>query len=46
MLTKTHPEDAKKLMEHAQDDVNEKWQYYSGLANSKRDQLDKIRSNI
>jgi pyruvate-ferredoxin/flavodoxin oxidoreductase len=32
MLTKTHPEDAKRLMELAQEDVNEKWDYYAGLA--------------
>ncbi|TFH01769.1 MAG: pyruvate:ferredoxin (flavodoxin) oxidoreductase [Calditrichales bacterium] len=32
MLTKTHPELAQKLMELAQGDVNEKWQYYSDLA--------------
>ncbi len=32
MLTKTHPENAKKLIELAQGDVNEKWDYYSGLA--------------
>jgi pyruvate-ferredoxin/flavodoxin oxidoreductase len=32
MLTKTHPEDAKKLIELAQEDVNEKWDFYSGLA--------------
>jgi len=32
MLTKTHPENAKKLIELAQQDVNEKWDYYSGLA--------------
>ena len=31
MLTKTHPEIAKKLIVLAQDDVNEKWEYYSGL---------------
>ena len=31
MLTKTHPEHAKKLIELAQEDVNEKWDYYSGL---------------
>jgi pyruvate-ferredoxin/flavodoxin oxidoreductase len=31
MLTKTHPELAKKLIELAQEDVNEKWDYYSGL---------------
>ena len=34
MLTKTHPEAAKKLMVQAQEDVNEKWQYYAGLAKS------------
>ena len=34
MLTKTHPENAKKLIELAQQDVNEKWDYYSGLAKS------------
>jgi pyruvate-ferredoxin/flavodoxin oxidoreductase len=32
MLTKTHPEHAKKLIELAQEDVNEKWDYYAGLA--------------
>jgi hypothetical protein len=32
MLTKTHPEEAKKLIELAQEDVNEKWDYYAGLA--------------
>jgi pyruvate-ferredoxin/flavodoxin oxidoreductase len=32
MLTKTHPEVAKRLIELAQEDVNEKWDYYSGLA--------------
>ena len=31
MLTKTHPEAAKRLIELAQEDVNEKWEYYSGL---------------
>jgi pyruvate-ferredoxin/flavodoxin oxidoreductase len=31
MLTKSHPEHAKKLIELAQEDVNEKWDYYSGL---------------
>jgi pyruvate-ferredoxin/flavodoxin oxidoreductase len=34
MLTKTHPEHAKKLIELAQEDVNEKWDYYFGLANA------------
>jgi pyruvate-ferredoxin/flavodoxin oxidoreductase len=34
MLTKTHPEHAKRLMELAQEDVNEKWDFYSGLANT------------
>ena len=33
MLTKSHPEAAKKLLEQAQQDVNEKWQLYSGMAN-------------
>jgi pyruvate-ferredoxin/flavodoxin oxidoreductase len=37
MLTKTYPETAAKLMGQAQEDVNEKWEYYSGLANSKED---------
>jgi pyruvate-ferredoxin/flavodoxin oxidoreductase len=32
MLTKTHPEHAKRLIELAQEDVNEKWDFYSGLA--------------
>jgi len=32
MLTKSHPEAAKKLLEQAQQDVNEKWQLYSGMA--------------
>jgi pyruvate-ferredoxin/flavodoxin oxidoreductase len=32
MLTKTHPDAAKKLIELAQEDVNEKWAYYAGLA--------------
>jgi len=32
MLTKSHPEQAKKLLELAQQDVNEKWQLYSGMA--------------
>lgn len=31
MLTKTHPEAAKRLIELAQEDVNEKWDFYSGL---------------
>ena len=32
MLTKSHPEAAKKLLKLAQQDVNEKWQLYSGMA--------------
>ena len=32
MLTKSHPEAAKKLLAQAQEDVNEKWQLYSGMA--------------
>lgn len=36
MLTKTHPEHAKKLIELAQEDVNEKWDFYSGLANANK----------
>jgi pyruvate-ferredoxin/flavodoxin oxidoreductase len=32
MLTKTHPEAAKKLIELAQQDVNEKWQKYQSMA--------------
>jgi pyruvate-ferredoxin/flavodoxin oxidoreductase len=32
MLTKTHPDAAKKLIELAQQDVNEKWQKYQSLA--------------
>jgi len=34
MLTKTHPENAQKLIELAQEDVNEKWDFYSGLVKS------------
>jgi len=34
MLTKTHPDLAKKLMEEAQMDVNEKWKIYEQLASS------------
>jgi len=34
MLTKTHPEHAKRLIELAQEDVNEKWDFYSGLADT------------
>ena len=33
MLTKSHPEAAKELLKLAQQDVNEKWQLYSGMAN-------------
>ncbi len=32
MLTKSHPEAAKKLMKQAKQDVKEKWQLYSGMA--------------
>jgi pyruvate-ferredoxin/flavodoxin oxidoreductase len=32
MLTKTHPEIAKKLLEEAQNDVTEKWKMYERLA--------------
>jgi pyruvate-ferredoxin/flavodoxin oxidoreductase len=32
MLTKSHPDAAKLLLEQAQKDVNEKWQLYNGLA--------------
>jgi pyruvate-ferredoxin/flavodoxin oxidoreductase len=34
MLTKTHPELAKKLMEEAQKDVNERWKMYEQMASS------------
>jgi pyruvate-ferredoxin/flavodoxin oxidoreductase len=34
MLTKTHPDRAKKLMEEAQKDVNEKWKMYEELSSS------------
>jgi pyruvate-ferredoxin/flavodoxin oxidoreductase len=34
MLTKTHPDLAKKLMEEAQQDVNKKWKMYEQLAAS------------
>jgi len=34
MLTKTHPDLAKKLMEEAQNDVNEKWKMYEQLASA------------
>jgi pyruvate-ferredoxin/flavodoxin oxidoreductase len=33
MLSKSHPDNAKILLELAQQDVNEKWQMYSGMAN-------------
>jgi len=33
MLTKSHPDDAKKLIELAQEDVNRRWEIYSNLAN-------------
>ena len=36
MLTKTHPEIAKKLIEEAQVDVNEKWQYYADLGKNEK----------
>jgi pyruvate-ferredoxin/flavodoxin oxidoreductase len=32
MLTKSHPEEAKKLMLEAQDDVNKRWKMYEDLA--------------
>jgi pyruvate-ferredoxin/flavodoxin oxidoreductase len=32
MLTKSHPEDAKRLLKEAQDDVNERWKFYEYLA--------------
>jgi pyruvate-ferredoxin/flavodoxin oxidoreductase len=32
MLTKSHPDDAKKLIELAQEDVNKRWEIYSNLA--------------
>lgn len=32
MLSKSHPEIAKKLIEEAQEDVNKKWKYYEQLA--------------
>jgi pyruvate-ferredoxin/flavodoxin oxidoreductase len=32
MLTKSHPEDAKKLIELAQEDVNTRWKMYENLA--------------
>ena len=32
MLTKTHPDHAKKLMDEAQNDVNERWKLYEQLA--------------
>jgi len=35
MLTKTHPEIAKKLMEEAQNDVNVKWKMYEQMAAEK-----------
>jgi pyruvate-ferredoxin/flavodoxin oxidoreductase len=35
MLTKTHPDIAKKLMEEAQNDVNVKWKMYEQLAAEK-----------
>ena len=34
MLTKTHPDLAKKLMEEAQNDVNERWKMYEQLASN------------
>ena len=34
MLTKTHPDLAKKLMEEAQKDVNERWKMYEQMASS------------
>ena len=37
MLTKSHPEEAKKLMEEAQNDVVEKWKVYEQLASTKTD---------
>jgi pyruvate-ferredoxin/flavodoxin oxidoreductase len=33
MLSKSHPDAAKMLLKMAQQDVNEKWQMYSGMAN-------------
>ncbi len=35
MLTKSHPEEAAKLIEEAQNDVTSKWKYYEQLANMK-----------
>jgi pyruvate-ferredoxin/flavodoxin oxidoreductase len=32
MLTKSHPEEAKRLLQQAQDDVNRRWQFYAYLA--------------
>ncbi len=37
MLTKTHPEIAKKLLEEAQNDVTEKWKMYERLASDGKD---------
>ncbi len=37
MLTKSHPEEAKKLMEEAQNDVIEKWKVYEQLASTRTD---------
>jgi pyruvate-ferredoxin/flavodoxin oxidoreductase len=34
MLTKSHPDDAKKLIELAQEDVNLRWKIYEELAKS------------
>ena len=35
MLTKSHPEDAKRLLNEAQQDVYTRWQYYEYLASRK-----------
>ncbi len=37
MLTKSHPEEASKLMEEAQNDVVEKWKVYEQLASTNND---------
>ncbi|MHB1686480.1 MAG: pyruvate:ferredoxin (flavodoxin) oxidoreductase [Ignavibacteriaceae bacterium] len=41
MLTKSHPEEAAKLMEEAQKDVEEKWKVYEQLAAAPKEEIKK-----
>jgi len=41
MLTKSHPEEAAKLMEEAQKDVQDKWKVYEQLASTPAEQVKK-----